>query len=102
MCFALYLSAGNFLNEQKADATMIIPVTGKDMQVEWKNISGKTGAIALFQDLNNNQRLDKNFIGLPVEPYGFSNNPKLLFGPPGFQKCAVDLTIKDFIIIELH
>lgn len=30
-------------------------------------------AIAVFHDLNGNGRLDRNFIGLPSEPYGFSN-----------------------------
>jgi len=49
-------------------------------------------AIALFQDINSNQKLDTNAIGIPKEPFGFSNNPKLLFGPPSFSKAQFKMT----------
>lgn len=42
-------------------------------------------AIALYQDLNDNGHFDTTFIGLPDEPYGFSNNPRLVLGPPGLE-----------------
>jgi len=32
--------------------------------------------IAVFQDLDGNDKLNKNFFGLPTEPYGFSKNVK--------------------------
>lgn len=31
-------------------------------------------AITLFVDFNGNNKIDKNFLGVPKEPYGFSNN----------------------------
>ena len=40
-------------------------------------------AVALFHDENGNDHFDLNALGIPVEGYGFSNNPKLYFGPPG-------------------
>ena len=39
-------------------------------------------AVALFGDENENGHFDTNFLGIPVEGYGFSNNPTLYFGPP--------------------
>ncbi len=47
-----------------------------------------TFAISLFQDENENRLLDKRAFGIPTEPFGFSNNPRLFFGPPSFSKCA--------------
>lgn len=44
-------------------------------------------AIAVFQDINGNGKLDKNFFGVPTEPYGFSNNVKPLFSAPTFEDC---------------
>ena len=44
-------------------------------------------ALSLFQDLNKNRLLDKNALHLPTEPFGFSNNPNIIFGPPTFRKC---------------
>lgn len=39
-------------------------------------------AVAVYHDRNANAKFDKNSIGLPAEPYGISNNPKIRFGPP--------------------
>lgn len=48
------------------------------------------GAVAVlaYLDENDNRALDKNFIGIPREPIGLSNNyqPK---GPPSFQRAAI-------------
>jgi uncharacterized protein (DUF2141 family) len=46
-------------------------------------------AFSLFQDANANSRLDMNAMGIPVEPYGFSNNATGSFGPPKFEQAIV-------------
>lgn len=43
-------------------------------------------AVSLFHDENMNQKLDKNFMGIPREGYGASNNPKKKMGPPNFEE----------------
>ena len=52
-----------------------------------------SGAVALlvYADRNNNQALDRTFIGIPKEPIALSNNyrPK---GPPSFQRASFSLT----------
>lgn len=45
-------------------------------------------AIALYQDRNINERLDQDFIGLPIEPYGISNNPRIFLSPPSHEEAA--------------
>ena len=37
-------------------------------------------ALAAYHDLNSNGKLDRNFMGIPIEPYGFSGKP-VTFGP---------------------
>ncbi len=44
-------------------------------------------AVAITQDLNNNDKIDKNFIGIPTEPYAFSNNVRPTVAAPGFDEC---------------
>ncbi|TGE20534.1 DUF2141 domain-containing protein [Hymenobacter aquaticus] len=44
-------------------------------------------AVALTQDLNNNDLVDKNFMGIPTEPYAFSNNVRPKLAPPAFDEC---------------
>ena len=41
-------------------------------------------AIALFIDLNGNKKIDKNFLGIPKEQYGFSNNAMSKLSAPTF------------------
>lgn len=45
-------------------------------------------AVGLYHDRNANKRFDKDVFGLPAEPYGVSNNPRILFGPPKHQDAA--------------
>ncbi|MDQ2646856.1 MAG: DUF2141 domain-containing protein [Myxococcota bacterium] len=40
--------------------------------------------ISAFHDRNDNEKLDTNLIGVPVEDYGASNNARGVFGPPKF------------------
>ncbi len=45
-----------------------------------------TYAVAVYHDENDNHRFDRNFLGLPAEGYGFSNNAGILLGPPSFSR----------------
>lgn len=44
-------------------------------------------AVAITQDTNNNDKLDKNFMGIPTEPFAFSNNVRPRLSPPDFNDC---------------
>ncbi len=59
------------------------PSNGKVIYT-FKALPTGTYAIKLFHDINDNQKLDSNWLGIPREPYGFSNNPRIRFGPPDF------------------
>lgn len=39
-------------------------------------------AISVYQDVNANTDFDKGIFGIPIEPWGLSNNPPVRFGPP--------------------
>ncbi|MGI9546063.1 MAG: DUF2141 domain-containing protein [Flavobacteriaceae bacterium] len=45
-------------------------------------------AIALYHDVNGNDELDTNWLGIPKEAVGFSNAKMKTFGPPKFKECA--------------
>ena len=49
-------------------------------------------AIGIFVDTNNNNKMDRNFLGIPKEQYGFSNNAKGSFGPPSFKDASFEIT----------
>jgi uncharacterized protein (DUF2141 family) len=49
-----------------------------------------TYALAIYQDVNSNGKIDKNLIGIPTEPYAFSNNYKPTVKAPGFKNCSFE------------
>ncbi|MCG3175020.1 MAG: hypothetical protein GMKNLPBB_03354 [Myxococcota bacterium] len=59
--------------------------------VEYADIPVGAYAIAVFHDENMNEDLDTNWLGIPAEGYGFSNNARGHFGPPGFDKAKIVL-----------
>ena len=44
-----------------------------------------------MHDVNGNDALDSNIVGMPTEPYGFSNNAQGSFGPPAWQDARFAL-----------
>ncbi|MCC7256875.1 MAG: DUF2141 domain-containing protein [Gammaproteobacteria bacterium] len=42
-------------------------------------------ALSVFHDVDDDGRLARNFIGIPKEPAGLSNNVRPKFGPPRFK-----------------
>jgi uncharacterized protein (DUF2141 family) len=47
-----------------------------------------TYAAQVYFDENDNDELDRNFIGIPREGVGFSNNPSFTFHAPSFADTA--------------
>ncbi len=79
-----------YVVESTDDATIVI------------DIPAGRYAISVFHDLNDNKKLDTNFIGYPKEPFGFSA-PMGRFGPPKFEVASIKVGAQDNkIIIELN
>ncbi len=65
------------------------------------NLPAGTYGISVMHDANSNEKLDSNMIGIPKEGFGFSNNAKGTFGPPGFEKTKMDFSSSKQISIAL-
>ena len=67
----------------------IVPLSKKPRhEFTFKKLVNKTYAIAVFHDINSNGKLDRNALGLPLEPYGFSNNARNTFSAPSFSQAS--------------
>lgn len=62
-----------------------------------ENLSSGKYAFRYFHDEDKNKKLDTNFIGIPKEGFGFSNNAKGKFGPPSFKQMIFKVN-KDSLI----
>ncbi|MFN8344857.1 MAG: DUF2141 domain-containing protein [Spirosomataceae bacterium] len=75
----------------KPDFGKMVTVTGKGTERTVMNLPPGRYALALYHDMNDNWKLDKNFVGYPKEPFGFSNNYRPIFSGPGFEDCAFEI-----------
>ncbi len=64
------------------------PVTGTTMHVSLPLPAAGRYAVTVVHDEDGNGKMKRNFIGMPTEGVGISNNPG---GMPGFEKSLVDV-----------
>ncbi len=48
-------------------------------------------SFAVYHDENGNGQLDKNRVGWPKEPFGFSNNRRIRLGPPSWKATKLSV-----------
>jgi uncharacterized protein (DUF2141 family) len=73
--------------KQAVRSISLPPQSGK-ASFKLTDLPAGTYAIGVIHDLDNNGKLSTNAVGYPTEKFGFSNNPKVYFGPPSFEKAA--------------
>lgn len=97
---ALYESEESYMNESYKSAEVLV----KNNKAKFIFHSLKKGmyAFSFFHDLNNNKKLDTNFLGIPKEPYGFSNNKKGRFGPPKFSEASLEINKNSYYKISIE
>ncbi|MEJ7679269.1 MAG: DUF2141 domain-containing protein [Segetibacter sp.] len=61
-------------------------VTGHNARMEFNNILSGTYAVFVYHDVNNNNKMDKNFLGIPKEGYGASKNKLPYASAPTFNE----------------
>jgi len=84
---------GRFLKDvRQAAARRMVPVSGPEMTVVVEGLPRGVYAVTAFQDENGNGELDRNFLGLPREPVGASNDARGKMGPPKFKAAAFELS----------
>jgi uncharacterized protein (DUF2141 family) len=105
MIRVLLFSGGKGFPDQVGQAAKSFSLPPKNQQVTFtiSDLAPGTYALAVIHDQDSNGKLSSNAVGYPVEKFGFSNNPKVYFSPPSFEKAAFPLgktPIK--VTISLH
>jgi uncharacterized protein (DUF2141 family) len=67
------------------------PAASGQAQVVVRGIDPGVYGVQAFHDQNDNFDLDRNFLGLPKEGMGFSNDAPMRFGPPSFDDAAIEI-----------
>ena len=93
---SVYNRAETFLEDNGRIARHRENVAANPMQVTFDRTVPGTYAISVVHDENDDGKLNRNILGLPLEGYGFSNDAPVVLGPPSFEKgpCRWGRTIK--------
>lgn len=97
---ALFNNEKDFLKQ--AIESKIVKASADEVSVVFDKLKPGEYAVSVIHDVNENQELDKGFMGIPKEPYGFSNDARGKFGPPSYgeSKLTVSGVVKTSIKVE--
>ena len=82
-----------------AKAIVVKPAGKNNISITVTDLPYGKYAIMVFQDMNGNKKLDKNFLGIPTEPFAFSNNYKPMFRAPRWEDCEFEYSAKSNAVI---
>lgn len=97
---SLFTSEQNYLETPVHKQTVKVG-NENSLEVTYSSLALGIYSVGIVYDQNNDGKLDTNFIGIPKEPVGFSNNAKGSFGPPSFKQTSIMLEHDKRITIEL-
>ncbi|QAA82040.1 DUF2141 domain-containing protein [Aequorivita sp. H23M31] len=101
LVLGLYNNGDRFLEAGEAYKTISRKVESSSEVIVIKNLPLGTYAVSLYHDKNSNGKCDRNFVGIPKEPYGFSNNFKPKFSAPKFEDCKFEFSSNQNLQISL-
>jgi uncharacterized protein (DUF2141 family) len=79
-------------DDSKPIASADVPAIGGETVVTLHGIAPGVYAIQTFQDVNANNKMDTTWMGLPLEPFGFSQDAKPFLSKPAFDDVKFTLT----------
>lgn len=82
---------GEFAGESPPIVSLMQRAQPGELRFSTSSLPAGDYAVRIMQDRNDNRKLDSNFVGMPTEPWAFSNNATGSFGPPGWEEAKFSL-----------
>ena len=97
---ALFAEASGFPGEG-ATVRRVLPADPKGVECRFEGLAPGSYAVAVLHDLNGNGRNDTNFLGIPTEDWGVSNNVRPTLRAPRFEEAAVQVKEGPAVVIAV-
>lgn len=88
LCFLFSSAIGFPKKDDKAVAHYTAEISNRQATCEFSGIAAGSYAVSAFHDEDSNRKLDANFMGIPREGVGASNDASGRLGPPKFDDAA--------------
>lgn len=98
----LFANPSSFAGNGNALKCINAQVKNKSSSVVFDDVPQGVYAIAVFHDENNNNKMDKNFLGIPKEGYGASKNKLPFASAPTFNDNKFEVSANNTITIAIR
>lgn len=97
---ALFANDSGFPMDNSAARVLWLPVDTSGVTCRFPDLAEGIYAVSIAHDLNGNKQVDTNFIGIPTEAWGVSNNVRPLLRAPRFAEASFKIPgdSKEFVI----
>lgn len=93
--FSVYEDPETYLKPKAQLKTYRFVPKGNTLKMKLTDLEYGTYAIAFYQDMNDSGELDKNGLGIPKEPYAFTNDIRPKLKAPSFDDCKFTYSKKE-------
>ena len=76
-----------------------LSISGKSIDYKITKLPYGKYSFVVFHDENNNDKLDLDLFDIPLEGFGYSNNPKVKNRRPTFKESAFEIKQKELTIV---
>ena len=80
---------------------MRVPIAGPNTSCTFSNVEPGTYAVAVVHDENSDGKLDKNFVGVPSEGYGVSNNKTYALSAPKWDESVFTIVPSESKMLQV-
>jgi uncharacterized protein (DUF2141 family) len=98
---SLFAGAPGFPMDNSSARNLWLPADTKGVTCRFNDVPEGTYAVAIGHDLNGNRRVDTNFIGLPTEQWGVSNNVRPSLRAPRFDEASFKVTDAKDVVLDI-
>lgn len=104
VCRACIFSNATAFNGEGGSAVQcaVVPVVKGSAQANFEKLPPGRYAVFVFHDANNNNKMDKNFAGIPKEGYGASRNKLPFAAAPTFNANAFTITANTTTLLQIR
>ncbi len=95
----IYNKAEGFPKRKDLAYKTLIIKAKHTQQITIPDLPYNTYAIIIIHDKNGNQKMDKNWVGMPGEPYAISGNPPFRMGPPKFKDVSFNFSLNSKVLL---
>jgi uncharacterized protein (DUF2141 family) len=84
----LYNSPDTWPTDGKYMQGVVAPIANGQATCTFSNVAPGVYAVAYYQAVAGQTKMNTGFMGMPRDPYGFSRNATIGMGPPSFNSAA--------------